>query len=242
MYTIFMLQVKNLSFSVGPARKRSNILNNLSLNIKSGEFIVITGPNGSGKSTLAKLIMGLEKATDGQIIFNQQNITDKNITERARLGIAFAFQQPPHFKGLTVKDLLQISATGHETFLEDTETNYKKLIETVGLDESYLEREVNNTLSGGELKRIEIASAIARNAQLTVFDEPEAGIDIWSFEKLVQIFKKFREKAPERSLIVISHQQRLLRQADRIIVIRDGQIALQGRPDDILPKLQEDNQ
>ena len=234
-----MLQVKNLSFSVGPARKRSNILNKLSLNIKPSEFIVITGPNGSGKSTLAKLIMGLKKASDGQIIFNHQDITDKNITERARLGIAFAFQQPPHFKGVTVKDLLQISATGHETFLEDNETDYKKLIETVGLDESYLEREVNNTLSGGELKRIEIASAIARNAQLTIFDEPEAGIDIWSFEKLVQIFKKFRDKTPERTLIVISHQQRLIKQADRVIVLESGQIASQGHPDDVLPQLQE---
>ena len=234
-----MLQVKNLSFSVGPARKRSNILNNLSLNIKPGDFVVITGPNGSGKSTLAKLIMGLEKATDGQIIFNNQDITDRNITERARLGIAFAFQQPPHFKGVTVKDLLQISAPGHETFLEDNETDYKKLIETVGLDESYLEREVNNTLSGGELKRIEIASAIARNAQLTIFDEPEAGIDIWSFEKLVQIFKKFRDKTPERTLIVISHQQRLIKQADRVIVLESGQIASQGHPDDVLPQLQE---
>ena len=174
-------------------------------------------------------------------IFNKQNITDKDITERAKLGIAFAFQQPPHFKGLTVKDLLQISATGHETFLEDTETDYKKLIETVGLDESYLEREINNTLSGGELKRIEIASALARGAELTIFDEPEAGIDIWSFEKLVQIFKKFREKAPKRSLIIISHQQRLIRQADRIIVLRDGQIALEGHPDKTLPKLQEEN-
>ena len=236
-----MLQVKTLSISVGPARKRSTILNNLSLNIKPGEFVVITGPNGSGKSTLAKLIMGLETATDGQIIFNNTNITSKNITERAQHGIAFAFQQPPHFKGLTVKDLLQISATGHETFLEDTETDYKKLIETVGLDESYLEREINNTLSGGELKRVEIASALARQAQLTIFDEPEAGIDIWSFEKLVQIFKKFRDKAPERALIVISHQQRLIRQADRIIVLRGGQIALQGHPDKVLPKLQEEN-
>ncbi len=236
-----MLQVKNLSFAVGPARKRSTILNNLSLNIKPGEFVVITGPNGSGKSTLAKLIMGLETATDGQIIFNNTNITSKDITERAQLGIAFAFQQPPHFKGLTVRDLLQISATGHETFLEDTETDYKKLIETVGLDESYLEREINNTLSGGELKRVEIASTLARQAQLTIFDEPEAGIDIWSFEKLVQIFKKFRDKAPERALIVISHQQRLIRQADRIIVLRGGQITLQGHPDKVLPKLQEEN-
>jgi len=236
-----MLQVKNLSFSVGPARKRSTILNNLNLNIKPGEFVVITGPNGSGKSTLAKLIMGLEKATDGQIIFNHQDITDKNITERAKLGLAFAFQQPPHFKGLTVKDLLQISATGHETFIEDEETDYKKLIETVGLDESYLDREVNNTLSGGELKRIEIASAIARNAKLTVFDEPEAGIDIWSFEKLVQIFKKFRDKTPERALIIISHQQRLIKQADRVIVLEKGQIAREGHPNDILPKLQEES-
>ena len=236
-----MLQVKNLSFSVGPARKRSTILNNLNLNIKPGEFVVITGPNGSGKSTLAKLIMGLEKATDGQIIFNHQDITDKDITERAKLGLAFAFQQPPHFKGLTVKDLLRISATGHETFIEDEETDYKKLIETVGLDESYLDREVNNTLSGGELKRIEIASAIARNAKLTVFDEPEAGIDIWSFEKLVQIFKKFRDKAPERALIIISHQQRLIKQADRVIVLEKGQIAREGHPNDILPKLQEES-
>ena len=236
-----MLQVKNLSFSVGPARKRSTILNNLNLNIKPGEFVVITGPNGSGKSTLAKLIIGLEKATDGQIIFNHQDITDKDITERAKLGLAFAFQQPPHFKGLTVKDLLQISATGHETFIEDEETDYKKLIETVGLDESYLDREVNNTLSGGELKRVEIASAIARNAKLTVFDEPEAGIDIWSFEKLVQIFKKFRDKAPERALIIISHQQRLIKQADRVIVLEKGQIAREGHPNDILPKLQEES-
>ena len=236
-----MLQVKNLSFSVGPAKKRSTILKHLNLNINPGEFVVITGPNGSGKSTLAKLIMGLEKASDGQIIFNQQNITDKNITERAKLGIAFAFQQPPHFKGVTVRDILQISATGHETFIEDNETDYKKLIESVGLDESYLNREVNNTLSGGELKRVEIASAIARKAPLTIFDEPETGIDIWSFEKLVQIFKKFRQNAPERSLIVISHQQRLIKQADRIIVLRDGQITLQGHPDDILPKLEEAN-
>lgn len=220
-----MLQVKNLSFSVGPAKNRTNILCNLNLKINPGEFIVITGPNGSGKSTLAKLIMGLSKPTSGQILFEKQDITDKNITERAKLGIAYAFQQPPYLKGLTVKDLLQISATGHETFIEDEKTDYKQLIETVGLDESYLEREVNNTLSGGELKRIEIASTLARNAKLTIFDEPEAGIDLWSFEKLTNIFKKYRQKAPERSLIVISHQERLIRQADRVIVLEKGRIA-----------------
>lgn len=220
-----MLQVKNLSYSVGSAKNRTNILHDLNLNVKPGEFVVITGPNGSGKSTLAKLIMGLAKPTAGQIIWKNQEITNTKITDRARLGIAFAFQQPPHFKGLTVKDLLQISATGHETFLEDEDTDYIKLIESVGLDESYLDREVNNTLSGGELKRIEIASALARNAKLTIFDEPEAGIDLWSFDKLVQIFKKYRQKTPERSLIVISHQKRLIDQADRVIVLKGGKIA-----------------
>ena len=169
--------------------------------------------------------MGLNKPTDGQILFEGQDITTKNITERARLGIAYAFQQPPYLKGLTVKDLLQISATSHETFIEDTETDYKQLIETVGLDESYLDREINNTLSGGELKRIEIASALARNAKLTIFDEPEAGIDLWSFEKLTNIFKKYRQKAPERSLIVISHQERLINQADRVIILEKGEVA-----------------
>ena len=220
-----MLQVKNLSFSVGSAKNRTTILRGLNLKINPGEFIVITGPNGSGKSTFAKLIMGLNKPTDGQILFEGQDITTKNITERARLGIAYAFQQPPYLKGLTVKDLLQISATSHETFIEDTETDYKQLIETVGLDESYLDREINNTLSGGELKRIEIASALARNAKLTIFDEPEAGIDLWSFEKLTNIFKKYRQKAPERSLIVISHQERLINQADRVIILEKGEVA-----------------
>ena len=234
-----MLEVKNLTFSIGSAKKRTNILNQLNLKINDGEFVVITGPNGSGKSTFAKLIMGLEKATDGTITFNQQDITDKTITERARLSIAFAFQQPPHFKGVTVKDILQISATGQETFIEDNETDYKKLIQSVGLDESYLNREVNNTLSGGELKRIEIASAFARNAKLTIFDEPEAGIDIWSFDKLIQLFKKMRQNAPERTLIIISHQKRLITQSDRVIVLRDGHIASEGHPNDILPELQE---
>ncbi len=229
-----MLQIKNLSFSVGSAKKRTNILHDLSFSIKPGEFVIITGPNGGGKSTLAKIIMGLICPTSGQIFYNGSDITNTNITERARLGVSYAFQQPPHFKGLTVKDLLQISATGHETFIEDNETDFKKLVETVGLDESYLEREVNNTLSGGELKRIEIASALARKSPLTIFDEPEAGIDIWSFDKLIQIFKKYRTKAPERALIVISHQKRLISQADRAIVLRDGQIASEGRPEDIL--------
>ena len=236
-----MLEVKNLSYSVGSPKKHQEILQNLNFSVKPGEFIVITGPNGSGKSTLAQLIAGIKKPSAGSIVFQDTDITSQSITDRARLGISYAFQQPPQFKGLTAQDLLQISITGHETFVKPPEIDYAKLIKTVGLDSSYLGREINSTLSGGELKRIEIASVIARQSKLSIFDEPEAGIDIWSFEKLVQIFKKFRDKAPERALIVISHQQRLIRQADRIIVLRGGQIALQGHPDKILPKLQEEN-
>ncbi len=239
VYNLSMLQVKNLTFSVGPARKRVLILDGVSLKIKPSEFVVITGPNGSGKSTLARLIMGLEKASSGQIIFDKTDITAENMTERARRGLAFAFQQPPYFKGLTVKDLLQISATGQETFLEDGGIDYGKLLKDVGLDESYLEREVDNSLSGGELKRVEIASALARGAKLTIFDEPEAGIDVWSFEKLVQIFKRFREKNPERAMMVISHQRRLMKQADRLIILKGGKIVAEGSPNKILPLLQE---
>lgn len=234
-----MLEVKNLSFSVGSPKKRQEILHDLSFTVKAGEFVVITGPNGSGKSTLAKLIMGIEKPSAGKIVFQKTDITDQNITERARLGIAYAFQQPPHFKGLTIHDLLQVSATGHETFVKDPGVDYDKLIKTVGLDSSYLGREINSTLSGGELKRIEIASTIARQAPLTIFDEPEAGIDIWSFDKLIRIFQQIRKQNPDRSLIIISHQKRLIEQADRIILLKDGKISAQGAPAKILPKLQE---
>lgn len=233
-----MLQVKGLSFFVGSAKRRSAIFKDLNFTIKTGEFVIITGPNGSGKSSLAKLISGINKATSGQILFDGADITTKTITERARLGIAFAFQQPPHFKGLTVDDMLRIAATSHEE-LGQTTTDYKRLIETVGLDEKYLERGIDNTLSGGEIKRIEIASVLARQAKLTIFDEPEAGIDIWSFEKLVQVFKKLRKKAPEHSLVIISHQKRLIEQADRVIVLERGRIVLDDSPNKILPKLRE---
>ena len=234
-----MLEVKNLSFSVGSPKKRQEILHDLSFVVKAGEFVVITGPNGSGKSTLAKLIMGIEKPSAGKIVFQKTDITDQSITGRARLGIAYAFQQPPHFKGLTIHDLLQVSATGHETFVKDPGVDYDKLIKTVGLDSSYLDREINSTLSGGELKRIEIASTIARQAPLTIFDEPEAGIDIWSFDKLIKIFQQIRKQNPNHSLIIISHQKRLIEQADRIILLKDGKISAQGAPAKILPKLQE---
>jgi Fe-S cluster assembly ATP-binding protein len=213
-----MLELCNLEFSV----KQRQIINGISLKVETGEFIVITGPNGSGKSTLAKIIMGIEKPTSGKIIFDKQDITGMSVTDRAKLGIAYSFQQPLHFKGLTVKDLLQVAATGQETFLKDEKTDYKKLLATVGLGEEYLNREINNSLSGGELKRIEIASVLARNANLLVFDEPEAGIDIWSFTRLVKIFEKLRGN---HTVIVISHQQRIIDIADRVIIIRDGKIS-----------------
>jgi Fe-S cluster assembly ATP-binding protein len=213
-----MLELCNLGFSV----KQRKIINGISLKVETGEFIVITGPNGSGKSTLAKIIMGIEKPTSGKIIFDKQDITGMSVTDRAKLGIAYSFQQPLHFKGLTVKDLLQVAATGQETFLKDEKTDYKKLLATVGLGEEYLNREINNSLSGGELKRIEIASVLARNANLLLFDEPEAGIDIWSFTRLVKIFEKLRGN---HTVIVISHQQRIIDIADRVIIIRDGKIS-----------------
>ena len=213
-----MLELCNLEF----AAKKRQIIDGISLKIKKGEFVVITGPNGSGKSTLAKLIMGIEQPTAGQIIFDKQDITKMSITDRAKLGIAYSFQQPLHFKGLTVKDLLQVAATGQETFLKDEKTDYKKLLATVGLGEEYLNREINNSLSGGELKRIEIASVLARDAKLLIFDEPEAGIDIWSFTRLVKIFEKLREN---HTLIIISHQQRIIDIADRVVIVRDGKIS-----------------
>ena len=205
--------------------KQRTIINDLSLKVKTGEFVVITGPNGSGKSTLAKMIMGIKQPTSGKIFFDKQDITKMSVTDRAKLGIAYSFQQPLHFKGLTVKDLLQIAATGQETFLKDEKTNYKKLLAAVGLGEEYLQREINNSLSGGELKRVEIASVLARDAKLMVFDEPEAGIDIWSFSKLVKVFQKLREN---HTVIVISHQKRTIDIADRVVIIRDGKISKEG--------------
>ena len=208
-----MLQVENLSYKVG----RKTILQDFSLTVKTGELVVITGPNGSGKSTLSSLIAGLAKPSAGQILLDSEDITKLDITERARRGIALSYQRPIHFKGVTVRDLLQIAATGHETFLEDNKTNYEKLIAQVGLGPEYLEREVNATLSGGELKRIEIATVLARpTAKLLIFDEPEAGIDLWSFDKLTHIFEKLRGKY---TVIIVSHQERILKLADRVVTI-----------------------
>ena len=231
-----MLDLQNIEFVVKNGAKRRTIIQDLSLSVKAGEFVAITGPNGSGKSSLARLIMGINRASDGKLIFNGQDITEKTITERAKLGIAYSFQQPVHFKGLSVRDLLQVAATAKETFLQDTGTDYEKLLATVGLSQDYLERQIDNSLSGGELKRVEIASVLARGAKLMVFDEPEAGIDIWSFARLTDVFRKLHKK-PDCAIVVISHQKSILNIADRVVILKDGKIQAQGRPEDLKEEL-----
>lgn len=228
-----MLELKNISFSAESDGKNVEIIRDISLTVEDDKFIVITGPNGGGKSTLAKLIAGIEKNTAGSFIFDGEDITDKNITERARMGIGFAFQQPVRFKGMTVVDLLRIAAGKNLSVSEACE-----YLSEVGLcAKDYIDREINASLSGGELKRIEIATVLARNVKLALFDEPEAGIDLWSFNNLIRIFEKMRSECKGRSIVVISHQERILNIADEIIVIADGRIAKKGSREEILPEI-----
>lgn len=210
-----MLELKNISF----ARDNKQILNNINLKIDSNKFTVITGPNGSGKSTLAKIIMGMETPDSGKIFFEGKDITKLPINERANLGIGFAFQQPVRFKGLTVKDLIEISS-GNSIKMNEA-CNY---LADVGLcAKEYINRQIDSKLSGGELKRIEIAMLIAKNSKLTIFDEPEAGIDLWSFNNLINIFEKMKSTS-ENTILAISHQERILNIADEIIILKDGEI------------------
>ena len=227
-----MLELKNISFDVADDKGQKEIIKNLSLTIDDHKFVVITGPNGGGKSTLAKLIAGIEKPTSGSIILNGEDITDKSITERAKMGISFAFQQPVRFKGIRVLDLLRIAA-GKNLSVADA----CQYLSEVGLcARDYVKREVNASLSGGELKRIEIATVRARSTQLSVFDEPEAGIDLWSFQSLIKVFERMR-KITNGSIMIISHQERILDIADEIVVIANGTISKQGPKDEILPEL-----
>ena len=230
-----MIELKNVSFSVNDGDSRLDIVNNVSLTIPDGKFIVITGPNGGGKSTLAKLIMGIEKPTSGQILLNGVDITDLSVTERAKMGIGYAFQQPPRFKGLTVRSLLSLA---HGSDLpEDQCCSY---LTKVGLcSKDYLNREVDTSLSGGEVKRIEIATLMARDLCVAIYDEPEAGIDLWSFTMLVDSFKAIMANRKE-SIIIISHQERIMQLADEIIVIADGSIKNQGPKDEIFPRLMDE--
>lgn len=228
-----MLELKNISFNAEGDSGRVEIVRDITLTIPDNKFVVITGPNGGGKSTLAKIIAGIEKNTAGQIIFDGVDITDKNITERAKMGIGFAFQQPVRFKGLTVLDLLRIAA-GKPIKVADA----CEYLSEVGLcAKDYINREVNASLSGGELKRIEIATVLVRNVKLALFDEPEAGIDLWSFKNLTRIFENMRNSEKDRTIVVISHQERILEIADEIIVLADGKITKHGAKDEILPEI-----
>lgn len=227
-----MIELKNLYFTVQGEDGKLDIIKDLNLTLDDGKFIVITGPNGGGKSTLAKIIMGIEKPTSGQVLYNGKDITELNITERAKLGIGYAFQQPPRFKGLTVRSLLSLAA-GKE-LPEDECCSYLTRVGLCSMD--YLNREVDTSLSGGEVKRIEIATLMARNLDVAIYDEPEAGIDLWSFTMLVDTFKTLA-KNEKNSVIIISHQERIMQLADEIIVLADGKIKTQGPKDEVFPKL-----
>ena len=223
-----MLELKNISFLAENDEGKKEIIHNVSLRLDE-RFVALTGPNGGGKSTLAKIIAGIYTPTDGQIIFDGVDITDKNITERAKMGISFGFQQPVRFKGITVRDLINL-ATGKKLSVAQI-CDY---LSDVGLcAREYINREVNASLSGGELKRIEIAMVMARGTKLTIFDEPEAGIDLWSFSNLISVFEKMYEKKGG-TILIISHQERILNIADRIIVIANGEIIKDGKKEDIL--------
>lgn len=226
-----MLELKDVRFSVTDEKGQlKNIINGINLKIDEGKFVAITGPNGSGKSTLAKLIVGIIKPTSGQILYNGQDITEMSITDRAKLGISFAFQQPVRFKGIKVLDLLRIAAGKQLTISEACE-----YLSEVGLcARDYINREVDASLSGGELKRIEIATIIARGTELSVFDEPEAGIDLWSFNSLIKVFEKMQLEN-NNSILIISHQERILNIADDIVLLADGLIKAHGNKEEILP-------
>lgn len=223
-----MLELQDICFS----RDNKKILKNVNLKIDNNKMIVITGPNGSGKSTLAKIIMGIENPDSGKIIFDGKDITKLPITERAKLGIGFAFQQPVRFKGLTVRDLIEISA-GDSIKVCDA----CNVLADVGLcAQEYLNREVNSELSGGELKRIEIAMLAAKKSKLTIFDEPEAGIDLWSFNNLISVFEKMHDDI-KGSIVIISHQERILNIADEIVLVTNGKIEKHGKREEILPQI-----
>ncbi|MCL2888850.1 MAG: ATP-binding cassette domain-containing protein [Eggerthellaceae bacterium] len=231
-----MLELKNLSFEV-PLQENSletkRIIDNLSLTIEDDKLTVITGPNGGGKSTLAKLIMGVESPSEGQIFFNGEDITELSIAERAKLGIGYGFQQPARFKGMKVKKLLDLAAGRKLPMLACNE-----FLSKVGLcSASYLTREVDKSLSGGEIKRIEIATILARDPKLAIYDEPEAGIDLWSFDRLTETFRDMHSAREGRSIVIISHQERIISLADDIVWIKDGRIEAQGPKELIMPQL-----
>ena len=227
-----MLTLKNLSLTAADAQGRADIVKNVSLDVEDGKFLVITGPNGGGKTTLAKLIMGLAAPTGGQILLDGEDITGLSITDRAKRGISYSFQQPPRFKGMKVSDLLTIAAG--KALSHDEACSYLTQVGLCARD--YLNRDVDTSLSGGEVKRIEIATLLAKNSRIMIFDEPEAGIDLWSFARLTETFRELHEKGG-RTILIISHQERIIRLADEIVLIANGEIAGRGTADELYPKL-----
>jgi len=226
-----MLELKHVSFQAEDTGKEVEILKDINLVIKD-RFVAVTGPNGSGKSTLAKIVAGILTPTAGQIILDGVDITEKSITERARLGVGFAFQQPVRFKGITVKDMLSIAA-GKDTSIAEI----CDMLSEVGLcARDYVNREINASLSGGELKRIEIAMIMARKTKLSIFDEPEAGIDLWSFQNLIRVFEKMYEET-KGTILIISHQERILNIADQIVLLADGSVKKAGTREELMPEL-----
>lgn len=227
-----MLELKNICYRVSTPEGEADILNHIDLVIPDHKLVVFTGPNGGGKTTLAKLIAGIQVPSAGRILFDGQDITDLDVTARAKAGIAYAFQQPVRFKGLAVRDLLELAAGRSLSELELCD-----LLGKVGLcAQEYIDRELDASLSGGEIKRIEIASVLARGAKLSIFDEPEAGIDLWSFARLVETFEELRSKGTG-TLLVISHQERILSIADEIVVVADGRVRQAGPAAEVLPTL-----
>lgn len=226
-----MLELKHISFQATDDGKEIEILRDVNLTF-GDQFVAVTGPNGSGKSTLAKIVAGILMPTEGRILLDGVDITEKSITERAKLGIGFAFQQPVRFKGITVKDMLSIAA-GKETAVSEV----CAMLSEVGLcARDYVNREINASLSGGELKRIEIAMLMARKSKVSIFDEPEAGIDLWSFQNLIRVFEKMHEEI-QGTILIISHQERILNIADQIVLLTDGRVEKVGSREEIMPGL-----
>ncbi len=228
-----MLEIRDLTYQVEEDSKEIDILNHVNLTVPDSTFLVVTGPNGGGKTTLARAVMGLVMPTGGQIFWNGTDITGLSVTERARLGISYGFQQPPRFKGLRVRDLLCL-ASGNEKL---TTSECCQYLTRVGLcAEDYVDREVDSSLSGGEVKRIEIATILCRKSDLMIFDEPEAGIDLWSFAKLTETFRDLHRRR-ESTIIVISHQERIIDLADEIVMVDRGEIMHHGTREEVLPKI-----